>query len=72
MIKLFNNEFNYAFKSLKNLNFHEKYSKKIHHIRDENILNALFKKSKVEDLLFTTMNELGDKEIIVLLSNFVM
>tara|TARA_Y100000590_G_scaffold10370_1_gene12799 strand:+ start:1207 stop:2355 length:1149 start_codon:yes stop_codon:yes gene_type:complete len=62
----FNNEFNYAFKSLKNLNFHEKYSKKIHHIRDENILNALFKKSKVEDLLFTTMNELGDKEIIVL------
>ena len=29
----FNSEFKYTFKSLENLNFHEKYSKKIHHIR---------------------------------------
>ena len=62
----FHNEFKYAFKSIEALNFHKKYSKKIHHIRDENILNVLFKKSKVEDLLFTTMNKLEDKEVIVL------
>ena len=29
------NEFAYNFKSLENLNFHEKYSEKIHHIREE-------------------------------------
>ena len=62
----FHNEFKYVFKSLEALNFHEKYSKKVHHIRDENILNSLFKKSKVEDLFFTTMNEIEDKEMVVL------
>ena len=40
----FNNEFKYTFKSLENLNFHEKYSKKIHHLRAELKLNTLFKK----------------------------
>ena len=59
-------EFAYNFKSLENLNFHKKYSKKIHHLRDEPQLNALWKKAKVEDLLFTTINKLEDKEMIVL------
>ncbi len=62
----FNNEFKYTFKSLENLNFHEKYSKKIHHIRSEADLNALFKRPKVEDLLFTTITNPEDKEVIVL------
>ena len=62
----FNNEFKYAFKSLENLNFHEKYSKKIHHLRAESVLNKLFKKAQVEDLLFSTINEISDKNIIVL------
>ena len=62
----FHNEFKYAFKSIETLNFHKKYSKKVHHLKAENTLNTLFKKSKVEDLLFTTMNKLEDKEVIVL------
>ena len=52
----FQNEFTYSFKSLENLDFHEKYSKKIHHIRQESHLRELHKKPKVEDLLFTTIN----------------
>ena len=63
----FQNEFAYSFKSLENLDFHEKYSKKIHHIREEVTLNLLFKKPKVEDLLFSTINELEDKKKIVLI-----
>ena len=62
----FNNEFQYTFQSLENLNFHEKYSKKIHHIRDEMNLNTLFKKPKVEDLLFTTITNPEEKEVVVL------
>ena len=62
----FNNEFKYAFQSLENLNFHEKYSKKIHHIRDELVLNTLFKKPQVEDLLFTTITNPEEKEVVVL------
>ena len=62
----FNSEFTYAFKSLENLNFHEKYSKKIHHIRQESHLRELHKKPKVEDLLFTTINEIENKKKIVL------
>ena len=60
------NEFAYNFKSLENLNFHEKYSKKIHHLREEFVLDWLWKKPEVEDLLFTTINTLEDKEVIVL------
>ena len=63
----FQNEFTYSFKSLENLNFHEKYSKKIHHIREEVALSLLFKKPKVEDLLFSTINELEGKKKIVLI-----
>ena len=62
----FNEDFRYTFKSSENLNFHQKYSKKLHHIRDEIALNLLFKKPKVEDLLFTTINNIEDKEVIVL------
>ena len=62
----FNDEFKFTFKSLENLNFHKKYSKKIHHIRDENYLNTLFNRAKVEDLLFTTITDPQDKELTVL------
>ena len=62
----FDKDFGYTFKSSENLNFHQKYSKKIHHIRDEIALDLLFKKPKVEDLLFTTINNIEDKEVIVL------
>ena len=62
-----NNEFKENFKSLENLNFHEKYSKKIHHIRQERVLDWLWKKPKVEDMMFTTINKLEDKELIVLI-----
>ena len=58
--------FGWTFKSLENLNFHKKYSKKIHHLREESVLHWLWKKPKVEDLLFTTINEIDGKEIIVL------
>ena len=62
----FDKDFRYTFKSSENLNFHQKYSKKLHHIREEITLNLLFKKPKVEDLLFTTINNIEDKEVIVL------
>ena len=62
----FDKDFGYTFKSSENLNFHQKYSKKLHHIRDEITLNLLFKKPKVEDLLFTTINNIEDKEVIIL------
>ena len=62
----FDKYFRYTFKSSENLNFHQKYSKKLHHIRDEITLNLLFKKPKVEDLLFTTINNIEDKEVIIL------
>ena len=62
----FDKNFGYTFKSSENLNFHQKYSKKLHHIRDEITLNLLFKKPKVEDLLFTTINNIEDKDVIVL------
>ena len=61
------NEFQENFKSLENLNFHEKYSKKVHHIREEGVLDWLWKKPKVEDMMFTTINKLEDKELIVLI-----
>ena len=62
----FNNEFKYTFRSLENLNFHQKYSQKIHHLREEIALDLMFKKSKVQDLLFTTINKLEDKDVVVL------
>ena len=61
------NEFTYNFKSLENLNFHQKYSKKMHHLREEFVLDWLWKKPKTEDLMFTTINQIKDKEVIVLI-----
>ena len=57
----FDKEFEYTFKTSENLNFHQKYSKKIHHIREEYALDLLFKKPEVKDLLFTTINNTEDK-----------
>jgi hypothetical protein len=62
----YENEFKDTFKSLENLNFHEKYSKKIHHIREENSLKRIFKEANVNDLLYTTVNSLKNKKNIVL------
>ena len=62
----FNNEFRSSFKSLEQLNFHEKYSDKIHHIRNPIILDWLWKEPKAEDLLFTEINSIKNKDIIVL------
>ena len=62
----FDKEFKFTFNSLESLNFHEKYSKKIHHIREEATLNTLFKTPKTEDLLFTKINETENKDTIVL------
>ena len=61
------NEFKENFKSLENLNFHEKYSKKVHHIRQEKVLDWLWKKPQMEDMMFTTINTLEDKELVVLI-----
>ena len=58
--------FSFTFQSLENLNFHQKYSKKIHHIREESSMEELFKKAKIEDLLFTTINEVDDEDLTVL------
>ena len=62
----YENEFKDTFKSLENLNFHEKYSKKIHHIREENSLKRIFKQANVNDLLYSTVNSLENKKNIVL------
>jgi len=62
----YQNEFKYIFKDLENLKFHQKYSNKLHHIRDEHILRELFKTPKTQDLLFSTINLPGDKKITVL------
>ena len=62
----FKNEFKYSFKTLKNLEIHEKYSKKIHHIREEiNLLNY-FKKTTELDLIFTSINKFKKESDIVL------
>ena len=61
------NEFKENFKSLENLNFHEKYSKKVHHIRQEKVLDWLWKKPQKEDMMFTTINKLEDKDLIILI-----
>ena len=58
--------FVYTFKSLENLNFHQKYSEKLHHIREESVMEELWKKPKVEDLLFTSINEVDGEDLTVL------
>ena len=59
-------EFQYNFKSINNLNFHKKYSSKLHHIRAENKLKLLFKKYNTRDLLFSTITEIENNDFVVL------
>ena len=60
------NEFKYSFKSTVDLDFHEKYSKKLHHIRDTSTVSESFKKVETEDLLFTRINQENKKDLTVL------
>ena len=55
------------FKSLEQINFHKKYSSKIHHIRDQHALDYFFKKDEIKDLLFSNINEVDNKNFTVLL-----
>ena len=55
------------FNSLEQIDFHKRYSEKIHHIRDQHALNNLFKKDILSDLLFTTINKVNEKDKIILL-----
>jgi len=54
------------FKSLEQISFHKKYSSKIHHIRDQYVLNHFFKKDEINDLLFSNINEIDKKDFTVL------
>ena len=62
----FNNQFKDSFKDVKSLSIHQKYSKTVHHIREEAHLENFFKKTTPQDLVFTHLNE-DDKKIKVLL-----
>ena len=55
------------FKTKKKLDFHKKYSKSLHHIRDEVGLNFSDKETKATDLLFTNLNEIDNEKFTVLL-----
>ena len=68
-IYTFNNledEFKYVFKSKENLEFHKKYSKKLHHIRDESALREILVKPKKENLLFDEITKLKNNNLLVL------
>ncbi len=68
-IYTFNNledEFKYVFKSKENLEFHKKYSKKLHHIRDESALKEILVKPKKENLLFDEITKLKNNNLLVL------
>ena len=55
----------FLFKSLQNLNFHMKYSEKMHHLRDNN--RSYGSPGKPENFLFTTINKFSsDKKNILL------
>jgi len=62
----FNNEFKEKFRSLENLEIHQKYSKTIHHIREEAHLDSFFKETTSEDLVFTHLNIKNNKIKILL------
>ncbi len=62
----YENEFKHSFKTLENLNIHEKYSKKIHHVREEVNLKNYFKETSEVDLIFTSINKLKKKNDVVL------
>ena len=54
------------FKSLAQINFHKKYSNKIHHIRDQHALDYFFKKDEINDLIFSNIN-INDKKNLTIL-----
>ena len=62
----FNNQFKDRFKDTKSLTIHQKYSKTVHHIREEAHLDNFFKKTTPQDLVFTYLNE-DNKKMKVLL-----
>ena len=55
------------FKFVEQVNFHKKYSSKLHHIRDQFALNLFYKKDDVEDLLFTRLNRPKTKKLTILI-----
>lgn len=57
-------EFQYAFKNKENYLFHEKYSKLVHHLRDESTLDKIIPNTKPKDLLFTDIYDKGEKTIL--------
>ncbi len=66
-IKIYNEKLEnvpYLFKSLSTLEFHEKYSKKLHHLRDTN--GRWDFSDSVENYLFTTINKFSDNKKNVL------
>ena len=62
----FNNQFKERFRDLESLNIHQKYSKLVHHVREEAHLDNFFKEPTPQDLVFTYLNE-ENKKIKVLL-----
>ena len=62
----FTNQFKERFDDQKSLNIHQKYSKIVHHIREEAHLENFFKETTPQDLVFTYLNE-SNKKIKVLL-----
>ena len=68
-IYTFNNleeEFRYVFKNKENLEFHKKYSKKLHHLRDESSLSEILVRPKKENLLFDEITRLKKNKLVVL------
>ena len=55
------------FNSLDEVNFHKKYSNKIHHIRDRHAIKTFFESNKTKDFLFNKINYLDEKKLTVLL-----
>ncbi|RPG94556.1 MAG: hypothetical protein CBE13_002345 [Candidatus Pelagibacter sp. TMED253] len=57
-------ELKFAFKSKENYLFHKKYSRQIHHIRDESALDNMIGKTTSKDLLFSNIYNDGKKTIL--------
>ena len=61
-----NNEFKDKFKNLESLKIHQKYSKIIHHVREEAHLDNFFQKTTNQDLIFTHLNIKNNKTKVLL------
>ena len=57
----FEKDFKYNFKSLENLNFYKKYSKKVNHLR----FKPKFKLNSTQEQLFTILNESANSKTIL-------